>query len=91
MEKFTIVEKKYYDLFAADEKLINENLFVEEYKDYLVAFYERGYAIGGMQPDKYAGGEDFYNKILEWRSLAVSRRINIHIGLSNINHKKINP
>jgi hypothetical protein len=89
--KFTIVERRYYDLVAADEKLISDGLFVEDYKDYLVAFYERGYAIGGMQPDKYAGGEDFFNKILEWRSVAVSRKINVHIGLSNQNHKKIKP
>lgn len=90
VKKFTIVEQNYYDLVAANEKLINETQFVEEYKYYLIAFYERGYAIGGMQPDKYAGGDDFYNKILEWRSLAVARRINIHIGLSNLNHKKLN-
>lgn len=82
VKEYSIIEKTYNDLEAAGEKLLGEHL-IEEYVEYLIAFYERGYAIGGMQPDKYIGGEDFFTKILEWRNLAVSRKISINIGISN--------
>lgn len=80
---FTIAEKNYNDLIAADRRLGDEERLVEEYKAYLIAFYERGYAIGGMQPEKYTRGEDFFTKILEWRNIAISRKINNHIGNLN--------
>lgn len=78
----TVVEKNYNNLVAADDQLGKEKT-IEEYKIHLIAFYERGYAIGGMQPEKYIRGEDFYSKILEWRNIAVSRKINNHISSLN--------
>jgi hypothetical protein len=76
----TTIEKNYRDMAAAEERLSDEPKQVEEYRIYLLASYERGYAIGGMQPQKYMKGEDFFTKILEWRNIAVSRKINSHIG-----------
>ncbi len=83
VEAFTIIKKRCTDLDAADDRLGNEERMVKEYSDYLSAFYERGYAIGSMQPEKYTRGEDFYTKVLEWRNNAVSRKINYHIGKFN--------
>ncbi|MGB8193091.1 MAG: hypothetical protein WCF67_14280 [Chitinophagaceae bacterium] len=83
VKEYTASKGNSEDLAAAAERLGDEGKVVEEYKDYLVAFYERGYAIGGMQPEKYTRGEDFYTKILEWRNIAISRKINHHIGKLN--------
>jgi hypothetical protein len=83
VKEFTEVKKNHEDIIAATERFGDEERVVEEYKNYLIAFYDRGYAIGGMQPEKYARGEDFYSKILEWRNIAVSRKINHHIGKMN--------
>jgi hypothetical protein len=73
----------YEDISAAVEILIDENGVVEEYKNHLMAFYNRGYAIGAMQPEKYTKNEDFYTKIHEWRNIAITRKINHHIGKLN--------
>jgi hypothetical protein len=83
VENYTIAEKNYADLKAASDRLCDEERMVGEYLDYLIAFYQRGFATGGMQPDKYAKGEDFYRKILEWRNIAVSQKINHHISQPN--------
>jgi hypothetical protein len=80
---FTVVKKNYEDLAAADDRLGNEEKMVDEYKNYLSAFYERGYGIGSMQPEKYATGEDFFTKVVEWRNIAVARKINHQIGNPN--------
>jgi hypothetical protein len=75
----TVVERNYNDMVAAHKRLSDETNQVKEYEMYLLASYERGYAIGGMQPQKYVQGEDFFTKIYEWRNLAISRKINHHI------------
>jgi hypothetical protein len=83
VQEYTQAKTNYEDLDAAAARLGDEIRMVEEYKHYLVAFYERGYAIGAMQPEKYAKGEEFYTKILEWRNIAISRRINHSINKLN--------
>jgi hypothetical protein len=81
--EYTITQKRYEDLAAAEQRLCDEERMVNEYVQYLVAFYRRGFSTGGMQPEKYTRGEDFYTKILEWRNTAVSRNINHHISKLN--------
>jgi hypothetical protein len=81
--EYMYAKTNYEDMDAAAARLGDETRMVEEYKNYLIAFYERGYAIGAMQPDKYAKGEEFYTKILEWRNIAISRRINHSINKLN--------
>jgi hypothetical protein len=83
IKQFSDLKKEYEDVNAAAEQFNNEEKVVEEYKNYLIAFYGRGYAIGGMQPEKYSKGEDFYSKILEWRNVAISAKINHHIAKTN--------
>jgi hypothetical protein len=83
VEKYTIAQKKYEDIYSADQRLCDENRMVEEYKGYLIAFYTRGFSTGGMQPEKYIKGEDFYSKILEWRNIAIARKINHNISKLN--------
>lgn len=83
VKDYSYAKTNYEDLDAAAARLGDEIRMVEEYKNYLIAFYERGYAIGAMQPEKYAKGEEFYTKILEWRNIAISRRINHSINKLN--------
>lgn len=78
----TIVEKNHNDLLAATEYAGDEHN-LDEYKLQLIDIFHRGYAIGAMQPDKYIRGEDFFNKVLEWRNIAISRNISTHIGNLN--------
>ncbi|MBL7731948.1 MAG: hypothetical protein JNM88_12275 [Chitinophagaceae bacterium] len=82
-EEVTIIEKDYNDIAAAYSSLENEDDVTKAYAEYLLAFYQRGYAIGGMQPDKYIRGEDFFTKVMEWRNIAISRKINKHINTLN--------
>ncbi len=81
--QYTIAQKRYEDMVAAEQRLCDEDRMVNEYQGYLIAFYKRGFSTGGMQPEKYTRGEDFYSKILEWRNIAVSRNINHHISKLN--------
>jgi hypothetical protein len=90
MEAYTLVQKKYEDLWATSERLCEEDRMVEEYQDYLKAFYIRGFSTGGMQPEKYIKGEDFYSKVMEWRNMAISRKINHHISGINTDINKLN-
>jgi hypothetical protein len=83
VEAYILIQKKYEDLMATSERLCDEDRMVAEYEDYLLAFYRRGFSTGGMQPEKYIKGEDFYSKIMEWRNVAVSRKINHHISKLN--------
>lgn len=83
VEKFTVAKKKFEDLRAADEKMGDEQRLTEEYIGHLVAFYERGYSIGTMQPDKYLKGEDFFTRAIEWRNIAFSRNISYNINKVN--------
>lgn len=83
VEAYTLVQKKYEDLLATSERLCDEDRMVSEYEDYLIAFYRRGFSTGGMQPEKYNKGEDFFSKILEWRNMAISQNINHHISKLN--------
>lgn len=83
VKKYTQAKNNYEDMFAAAARLGDENKMVEEYKDYLVAFYKRGYALGAMLPEKHVNGEDFYTKVLEWRNVAISRTINHSINKLN--------
>ena len=83
INQFSTLKKDYEDINAAAQQFGNEGKVLEEYKNYLIAFYGRGYAIGGMQPEKYSKGEDFYSKILEWRNVAISSKINHHIAKTN--------
>lgn len=83
VEQYMAVRRSQEDLLAASERLGDEQKIVNEYMDYLTAYYKRGYAIGGMQPTKYATDEDFYTRILEWRDVAVSRKISYNIEKFN--------
>ncbi len=83
VEQFTIVQKEYEDLSAANNRLGDEARMVGEYEEYLFAFYNRGYGIGSRQPDKYTIGEDFYSKVMGWRNLGVSKKINHYISKLN--------
>jgi hypothetical protein len=82
-KNYTALEKEYHDLQAASNRLADEAQCVGEYQRYFAAFYERGYAIGRMQPEKYTHGEDFFSKVMEWRNLAISRKITSHLGNLN--------
>lgn len=79
VEAYTVARINYEDITAATEGLNEENSAVDEFTNHLAAFYTRGYAIGGMQPEKYTKGEDFFNKIQEWRNIAIARKINHNI------------
>jgi hypothetical protein len=82
-QQYALSQKEYEDLAAAERRFCDEERMVNEYQGSLIAFYRWGFSTGGMQPEKYTKGEDFFNKILEWRNIAVSRRINHHINQLN--------
>jgi hypothetical protein len=83
VESYTTAKSNYEDITSAAEILNDEIRMVEEYRNQLLAFYHRGYAIGSMQPEKYARDENFFDKIQEWRNIAIARKINHHIGKLN--------
>jgi hypothetical protein len=81
VEQFSIIEKQFEDLDAADKRFNEEEKIIEEYRAYLVSFYRRGYAIGAMQPGDTGG--DFFSRVMEWRNTAIGRKINTHINKLN--------
>lgn len=83
VDRYTVAQKNHEDIKAASDRLCDEDHMIREYIEYLIAFYRRGEATGSLQPDKYTKGEDFFAKVLEWRNVAISRKINHHISQLN--------
>lgn len=76
VQQYTLTKSNHEDLAAAVERLGNEQEMIEEYKDYLLAYYRRGYALGAQQPDNHVKEQDFFNRVEHWRNLLLSKAIN---------------